>query len=73
MPVPTNSAIPPAKPDARICTAALDRPAADPGDALFIDDTPGHAAAGSGGITGHVRTGRADTIARIKDFLRSRA
>jgi putative hydrolase of the HAD superfamily len=61
-----------AKPDLRIYAAALQRLAVSPGDALFIDDTPGHVtAAESLGITGHVHTSAADTIARIEDFLRS--
>jgi putative hydrolase of the HAD superfamily len=60
-----------AKPDARIYTAALRRLAAAPGEALFIDDTPGHVAAAAAlGITGHLHTGTAGTIARIEDFLR---
>ena len=59
-----------AKPDARIYQAALRRLAAAPGDALFIDDTPGHvAAAESLGMTGHVHGGTGGTIARMKDFL----
>jgi putative hydrolase of the HAD superfamily len=59
-----------AKPDPRIFTAALRRLAAGPGDALFIDDTPGHVtAAESLGMTGHVHTSTTSTISRIEDFL----
>lgn len=62
-----------AKPDARIYAFALQRLTADPGNVLFIDDTPGHvAAAESLGMTGHVHTGTADTIARIENFLHLR-
>ena len=61
-----------AKPDPRIYAAALQRLTADPGDALSIDDTPGHVtAAESLGMTGHVHTSTAGTIARIEDFLRA--
>jgi putative hydrolase of the HAD superfamily len=50
---------------------ALERVGADPADALFIDDTPGHvAAATSLGMTGHVHTSSGDTLARIREFLR---
>jgi len=59
-----------AKPDARIYRAALRHLAASPGDALFIDDTPGHVtAAESLGMTGHVHTTTTGTITRIEDFL----
>jgi putative hydrolase of the HAD superfamily len=59
-----------AKPDRRIYQAALRQLAATPGDALFIDDTPGHVAtADSLGMTGHLHTGTTGTIARIEDFL----
>jgi putative hydrolase of the HAD superfamily len=59
-----------AKPDPRIYQAALARLAVSPGDALFIDDTPGHVtAAESLGMTGHVHTTTAGTISRIEDFL----
>jgi putative hydrolase of the HAD superfamily len=59
-----------AKPDPRIYQAALRRLAATPGDALFIDDTPGHVtAAQSLGMTGHLHTSTVDTITRIEDFL----
>jgi putative hydrolase of the HAD superfamily len=59
-----------AKPDPRIYQAALGRLAVSPGDALFIDDTPGHVtAAESLGMTGHVHTTTAGTITRIEDFL----
>jgi putative hydrolase of the HAD superfamily len=60
-----------AKPDPRIYTTALVRLAAGPPAALFIDDTPGHVAAAEAlGLTGHVHTGAASTMARITDFLR---
>ena len=59
-----------AKPDPRIYQVALQRLQASPGDALFVDDTPGHVtAAESLGMTGHVHTNTADTITRIEDFL----
>jgi putative hydrolase of the HAD superfamily len=61
-----------AKPDARIYQTALRRLAAAPGDALFIDDTPGHVTtAQSLGMTGHLHTSTAGTITRIEDFLRA--
>jgi putative hydrolase of the HAD superfamily len=60
-----------AKPDARIYAAALDRIAAEPGSALFIDDTPGHVAAAEAlGMTGHLHASTGGTITRIGDFLR---
>jgi putative hydrolase of the HAD superfamily len=50
--------------------AALRRLAAAPGDALFIDDTPGHVTtAQSLGMTGHLHTSTAGTMIRIEDFL----
>jgi putative hydrolase of the HAD superfamily len=59
-----------AKPDPRIYQATLRRLSAAPGDALFIDDTPGHVrTAVSLGMTGHLHTSAAGTIARIEDFL----
>jgi putative hydrolase of the HAD superfamily len=59
-----------AKPDARIYAAALDRLAAEPGSALFVDDTPAHVAAAEAlGMTGHLHAGTSRTIARIADFL----
>jgi putative hydrolase of the HAD superfamily len=61
-----------AKPDPRIYHATLRRLAADPGDALFIDDTPGHVTtAQSLGMAGHLHAGTAGTITRIEDFLRA--
>lgn len=60
-----------AKPDPRIYRTALGRLAAEPGAALFIDDTPGHVAAAEAlGLTGHVHTSAASTMARITAFLR---
>jgi len=59
-----------AKPDPRICHAALRQLAASPGSALFIDDTPGHVAAAQAlGLAGHLHTSTATTITRIEDFL----
>ncbi|ANZ20171.1 HAD family phosphatase [Streptomyces noursei] len=59
-----------AKPDPHIYTAALRGVGARPAEALFIDDTPGHVAAASSlGISGHVHTSTADTLARIQKFL----
>jgi putative hydrolase of the HAD superfamily len=58
------------KPDPRIYQAALRRLGVTSGDALFIDDTPGHVtAAQSLGMTGHLHTSTAGTITRIEDFL----
>jgi putative hydrolase of the HAD superfamily len=63
-----------AKPHARIYTLALQRVGADPRDALFIDDTPGHVAAAEAlGMTGHVHTSTTQTIARVGRFIRPRA
>jgi putative hydrolase of the HAD superfamily len=63
-----------AKPDARIYTTALQRLGAEPGDALFIDDTEIYvAAAQTLGMTGHLHANTADTIARIERFLVSSA
>jgi putative hydrolase of the HAD superfamily len=60
-----------AKPDPRIYRTALRRLAAEPDAALFIDDTPGHVAAAEAlGLTGHVHTSAASTMARITGFLR---
>jgi putative hydrolase of the HAD superfamily len=60
-----------AKPDARIYAAALDRIAAEPGSALFIDDTPGHVAAAEAlGMTGYLHASTSGTITRMGDFLR---
>jgi putative hydrolase of the HAD superfamily len=62
-----------AKPDPRIFAIALERLGAEPADALFVDDTPGHVAAAQAlGIAGHVHTGTAGTIAAIRDFLSRR-
>jgi putative hydrolase of the HAD superfamily len=60
-----------AKPDARIYAAALERIAAEPGSALFIDDTPRHVAAAEAlGMTGYLHASTSGTIARMTDFLR---
>lgn len=59
-----------AKPDPRIYRAALGRLSIEPEAALFIDDTPGHVAAAEAlGLTGHLHTGAASTMARITRFL----
>lgn len=58
-----------AKPDARIYRAALGRLGVAPGDALFVDDTPGHVAAAEAlGMAGHVHTDATSTTARIEAF-----
>ena len=55
---------------ARIYPAALQRLAVHSGDALFIDDTPGHVTAAEAlGVTGHLHTSTTGTITRIEDFL----
>ena len=49
--------------------AALGRLGVAPGDALFVDDTPGHVAAAEAlGMAGHVHTDATSTIARIEAF-----
>ncbi|MFD9907283.1 HAD-IA family hydrolase [Streptomyces sp. NPDC059063] len=59
-----------AKPDARIFELALRGVGADPAQALFIDDTPGHVdAARALGLAGHVHTRAKDTLTRIEEFL----
>jgi putative hydrolase of the HAD superfamily len=59
-----------AKPDPGIYLAALARLGADPGGALFVDDSQENVvAAESLGMTGHVHTGTAGTMARIQDFV----
>jgi putative hydrolase of the HAD superfamily len=58
------------KPDPRIYQAALAALSARPEATLFIDDTAGHVRAAEAlGMTGHVHTGSAGTIARIEEFL----
>jgi hypothetical protein len=58
------------RPDTRIYQAALTALSARPQVTLFIDDTPGHVRAAEAlGMTGHVHTGSASTIARIGEFL----
>lgn len=60
-----------AKPDHRIYEAALRRLGAEPAEALFIDDTPGHVdAARSLGMTAHLHTDTTETITRIEAFTR---
>jgi putative hydrolase of the HAD superfamily len=55
-----------AKPHPRIFEIALERVGAAPEDALFIDDKSGHVAAAVAlGMSGHVHTDSASTIARI--------
>jgi putative hydrolase of the HAD superfamily len=59
-----------AKPDPRIYAIALHGVRADPADALFIDDTPGHVkAARSLGMSGHLHTRTSETLTRIEEFL----
>lgn len=59
-----------AKPDPRIYTDALQRLGAEPAEALFVDDTPGHVeAARSLGMAGHVHGDTAQTIARVMNTL----
>jgi putative hydrolase of the HAD superfamily len=59
-----------AKPDRRIFELALGRLGAEPGQALFIDDTPGHVAAAQAlGMAGHVHTGSQTTVAAIEAFM----
>ena len=59
-----------AKPDPRIYAEALARLGAEPGDALFVDDTEGNvAAARSLGLAGHQHVAAAGTIAAIGRFL----
>jgi putative hydrolase of the HAD superfamily len=61
-----------AKPHPRIYAIALERTGADPADALFIDDTPGHVdAARSLGMTGHVHIDPDETLTRIETFVHS--
>jgi putative hydrolase of the HAD superfamily len=61
-----------AKPDPRIYAIALHRIGANPTQALFIDDTPGHVdAARSLGMTGHVHANTDETIDRINKFVLS--
>ena len=60
-----------AKPGPADLPRGAGRLTAEPGGALFIDDTPGHVAAAEAlGLTGHVHTGPANTMARITSFLR---
>jgi putative hydrolase of the HAD superfamily len=59
-----------AKPDPRIYQDALQRLAASPRDALFIDNKPGNVTAARAlGMTGHIHVSTAATIARIEAFL----
>jgi len=61
-----------AKPDPRIYATALHRVHADPADALFVDDTPGHVnAARSLGMAGHLHIRTAETLAVIENFVGS--
>jgi putative hydrolase of the HAD superfamily len=58
-----------AKPDRRTFELALGRLGAEPGQALFIDDTPGHVAAAQAlGMAGHVHAGPHTTVAAINAF-----
>lgn len=59
-----------AKPDPRIYAIALYSVGAEPADALFIDDTPGHVdAARALGMSGHLHTGTAETLTHIEQFV----
>ena len=59
-----------AKPDPHIYELALHSVHATPADALFVDDAPGHVdAARSVGMSAHLHTDRAETLARIESFL----
>jgi putative hydrolase of the HAD superfamily len=59
-----------AKPDPRIYATALHSVHAEPADALFIDDTPGHVgAARSLGLNGHLHTDAGETLIRIEKFV----
>jgi putative hydrolase of the HAD superfamily len=59
-----------AKPDRLIFELTLARLGAEPGSALFIDDTPGHVAAAQAlGMAGHVHTGTKTTMAVIESFV----
>lgn len=61
-----------AKPDVRIYETALHSIGVDAGDALFIDDTPGHVeTARSLGMTGHIHTHTGETLDRIEHFVQS--
>jgi hypothetical protein len=56
--------------DLELDVLTLHRLAAEPADALFIDDTPGHVtAAVAFGMTGHLHTSTIGTITRVEDFL----
>lgn len=58
-----------AKPDRRIFEIALRLLAVEPARSLFIDDMPGNVeAARALGMAGHVHTGTAETLARIREF-----
>lgn len=62
-----------AKPDRRIYEIALRLLAVEPARALFIDDTSGNVAAARAlGTAGHVHTGTAQTLARIREFTSQR-
>jgi putative hydrolase of the HAD superfamily len=61
-----------AKPDLDAFRVALERLGTEPGDTLFVDDTPGHVeAAAALGIRVHVHTDRATTIDAIERHLTS--
>ena len=59
-----------AKPDRRIYEIAHRRLGTEPARALFIDDTPVNVTAARAlGMAGHVHTDRAQTLARIEEFV----
>jgi putative hydrolase of the HAD superfamily len=59
-----------AKPDRRIFELALGRLGAEPGNALFIDDTPGHVSVAQAlGMAGHVHTSPQTTTVAIEAII----
>ena len=59
-----------AMPDRRRFELALGRLGAEPGQALFIDDTLGHVAAAQAlGMAGHVHADPQATVAAIEGFV----
>jgi putative hydrolase of the HAD superfamily len=59
-----------AKPHPRIFEIALERVGVTAEDALFIDDNPGHVAAAAAlGMSGHVHTDSASTVALVRAWV----